>query len=244
MIMDKIDTSLTNRSVELANNYYSNGRLNSYQCTSIDFIRTLIKTGQYALVNFNLKEMDGERISIEMTNNTSSHHNSSSMSLSSTFDDGGALQSFLSEVNYCPVTLSLALNLLISYELSYERKELLKRHLMSNQLFSELRSSTRSNAAISRSNKSSLKMSQPKNEDEEEHNVVAHLHALMQQLFFEEEEKITSWQVRVRLVEFKHLIVGAPLGQLVYCIVEIGDKKFKTKEKQIDALNFEDDDQV
>jgi hypothetical protein len=66
----------------------------------------------------------------------------------------------------------------------------------------------------------------------------------MQQIFFVEEEKITSWQVRVRIVELKHLVVGAPLGQLVYLVVEIGEKRFRTRDKQIDALDFDNDDEV
>ena len=79
---------------------------------------------------------------------------------------------------------------------------------------------------------------------EEELNVVAHLHALMQQMLYTNEEKITAWQVRVRIVELKHLVVGAPIGQLVYCLVEIDGNRFRTRPKQIDALNFEEDDEV
>lgn len=79
---------------------------------------------------------------------------------------------------------------------------------------------------------------------DEELNAVAHLHSLMQQIFYSDDEKITAWQVRVRIVELKHLVVGVPLGQLVYCVIDIGGKKFRTKEKQIDALNFDADDEV
>lgn len=251
---------VSNRSAE--QHIVSFTRSSTYQCTAIDFIRTLMKTGQFALVNFSLKEAEDKKVSIDVT--PSSHHTSSNsnLALSNVFgDNGGALASFLSEINYCPATMSLALNLLISYELSYERKEHLKRHLMSNQALTDIRSrsggsssgSTRRRLSERLGNRSMMMnrggsaggtQHVSKSDEEEELNVIAHLHALMQQLFYEEEEKITSWQVRVRLVDLKHLIVGAPLGQLVYCLVEIGDKRFRTKEKQIDALNFEDDDEV
>ena len=63
-------------------------------------------------------------------------------------------------------------------------------------------------------------------------------------MLYTNEEKITAWQVRVRIVELKHLVVGAPIGQLVYCLVEIDGNRFRTRPKQIDALNFEEDDEV
>lgn len=39
-------------------NLGSSNRSMSYQCTAIDFIRTLIKTGQFALMHLNLNETD------------------------------------------------------------------------------------------------------------------------------------------------------------------------------------------
>lgn len=150
-------------------------------------------------------------------------------------DDSYIIQSFLSEVGYCTSTLNLALNLLISYELTHERKERLKQQLLSNQTYNELAN----HSSTSRNHSSSSH-----NDEEQELNVIAHLHSLMQQIFYVEEEKITSWQVRVRIVELKHLVVGAPLGQLVYLVVEIGEKKFRTRDKQIDALDFDNDDEV
>jgi hypothetical protein len=68
-------------------------------------------------------------------------------------------------------------------------------------------------------------------------------HYILNQLFYSEydNEKITSWQIRIRLIEIKNLI---GINETVYCIIEIGDKKFKTKEKYIDNLQFYDDDMV
>ena len=56
-------------------------------------------------------------------------------------------------------------------------------------------------------------------------------HLLFNQLFDDTSLlKITKWQCRVVLHELKRL--SGPF-QTVYCIVEIGDQKFKTKEKNI-----------
>ena len=67
-------------------------------------------------------------------------------------------------------------------------------------------------------------------------------HMLLNQLFYDTSLlRITSWQVRVVIHELRHL---AGSNETVYCLVEIGDQKFKTKEKHIDSLSFENDNQV
>jgi hypothetical protein len=47
--------------------------------------------------------------------------------------------------------------------------------------------------------------------------------------------KITSWVVRVDLIEIKNL-VGS--NENVFCIIEIGDQKYKTSVKQFDKLIY------
>lgn len=63
---------------------------------------------------------------------------------------------------------------------------------------------------------------------------------LLNQYFnLEIDEVITSWQITVNLLEIKNLI---GVNEIVFCVVEIGDKKFTTKEKHIDKLRFDEDD--
>lgn len=65
-------------------------------------------------------------------------------------------------------------------------------------------------------------------------------HNLLNQYFsMEMEEVLTNWQVTVTLLEIKNLI---GVNEKVFCAVEIGDKKFYTKEKHIDKLRFGEDD--
>ncbi len=67
-------------------------------------------------------------------------------------------------------------------------------------------------------------------------------HIFLNQIFYDTHYlKITSWQVRVVLHEVKHL---AGSNETVYCIVEIADQKFKSKEKLIDNFKFENENQI
>ena len=67
-------------------------------------------------------------------------------------------------------------------------------------------------------------------------------HNLISQLFYtESDEKITSWQVKVRIIEIKHLV---GLNKAVYCIVKIGNQIFRTKEKSIENLDLSNEDEV
>jgi len=64
----------------------------------------------------------------------------------------------------------------------------------------------------------------------------------LSQLFYDTHYlKVTSWQVRVVLHEIKHL-TGS--NETVYCIVEIANQKFKSKEKLIDNFKFENENQI
>jgi hypothetical protein len=99
----------------------------------------------------------------------------------------------------------------MGYELSIEKRDRLKTFLLDNEYESEVL------------------------DDLNTHNFLG-------QLFYtEQDEKITSWQVKVRIIEIKHLI---GISESVYCIVEIGDQKFRTKEKSIDNLDFNNEDEV
>lgn len=56
-------------------------------------------------------------------------------------------------------------------------------------------------------------------------------------------QPINSWQVKVKLheLELHELKHYTGLNETVDCYVEIGNQKFKTKEKNIDNLNFENE---
>lgn len=126
------------------------------------------------------------------------------------------VKNFIYDVGFCTSTLNLALNLLVSYELSYEQKEEFKKTLIKFN---------------------------PYDDPYEELNEI-NLHNLIDQIFNPidlNEEKITSWQVRVRIIELKHI---AGINETVYCVIEIGDQKFRSKEKSLENLNYSNDDQV
>jgi hypothetical protein len=126
-------------------------------------------------------------------------------------DNNEDFEQDLIDLAYCPRTIKFALNLLIGYELSAEKKSLLKRLLLEKSL---------ENEAL---------------DDVNTHNLLA-------QLFYtEQDERIASWQVKIRIVEIKHLV---GINENVYCVVEIGDQRFKTKERSIDNLDFNNEDEV
>ena len=102
----------------------------------------------------------------------------------------------------------------MNFELSYEQKEKFKKALTRNNSFDYFESNDLN--------------------DFNRYN-------LLNQFFrFEQfNEKITSWQVRVKIIELKNL-VGT--NETVYCEVEIGDYKFRTREKSIDYLNFSNEE--
>lgn len=47
--------------------------------------------------------------------------------------------------------------------------------------------------------------------------------------------RLTSWQVRVNLIEIRHLL---GTNKDVYCIIRIGDQVFRTNTKPIDKLKY------
>jgi hypothetical protein len=47
--------------------------------------------------------------------------------------------------------------------------------------------------------------------------------------------KVTTWQVRVNLIELRHIIGN---NERVYCMVEIGDQRFYSSVKSIERLKF------
>lgn len=71
-------------------------------------------------------------------------------------------------------------------------------------------------------------------------NLSDNVHNLVKQYFkLEVDELLTSWQVTLNILEIKNLI---GVNEKVYCVVEIGDKKFTTKERHIDKMQFGEDD--
>ena len=71
-------------------------------------------------------------------------------------------------------------------------------------------------------------------------NLTDNSQCLLNQYFnLEVDEVITSWQITVNLLEIKNLI---GVNETVFCVVDINDKKFTTKEKHIDKLRFDEDD--
>lgn len=139
------------------------------------------------------------------------------MSITGNDFNDAAIKKFIYEVSNCSSTLTLALNLVMSYELSFEQKAKFKQSIIRNNLFYDNYNNNNELGEIN-------------------------LHNLLNQIFYADlNEKITSWQVRVRIIELKHLI---GINETVYCVVEIGDQKFRTKEKHIDNLLFNDDDEV
>ena len=49
------------------------------------------------------------------------------------------------------------------------------------------------------------------------------------------DETLTGWQVTVSIHEIKNLV---GVNESVYCVIEVGDKKFTTRERHIDKLQF------
>jgi hypothetical protein len=50
------------------------------------------------------------------------------------------------------------------------------------------------------------------------------------------DEEKNDWQVRLRLIKLKHI---PGVNNMVYCIIQIGDRKFRTKTKSLNDLNFD-----
>jgi hypothetical protein len=119
------------------------------------------------------------------------------------------IKNFFDEIGNSSLLLTLALNLIMSYELSFEQKAKFKKSLIKNN---------------------------PYNFDLNEVNPINFLSELFES---ESNEKITSWQVRVRIIELKHL---SGSNETVYCVVQIGDSRYRTKEKTFDNLLFSDED--
>jgi hypothetical protein len=131
-------------------------------------------------------------------------------------DDKNVIKNFFQTIG-TNSTLKLALNLLMSYELSYEEKLKFKKSLMKNN---------------------------PNDENIYDFNDVCS-HSMFNQIFNWNnlrKEKITNWQVRLRLIEIRHL--SGLLNEKLYCLIQIGDKFFRTAERNIQNLNFENEDQV
>lgn len=127
-----------------------------------------------------------------------------------------SVRSWLQDVNQCASSLNLALSLIMSYELNNEQKERFKKSVIKNNLGNTLNESMYTNEI--------------------------YLPNLLSQIFYTEwTEKIYSWQIRVRIIELK-LMLG--LEETVYCLVEIGDQKFRTKDKNISNMNYSDDDEI
>ena len=124
------------------------------------------------------------------------------------------LTKFLNTVSSSYSTLTLALKLIMSYELSLEQKLVFKEFLVNNNLFYF-------------------------NHDWNEVKTHMFLNQIFNDAYY---MKITSWQVRVCIHELKHLIGSG--NEMIYCILKIGEKEFKTKEMHIDKLKFDFHDQI
>lgn len=63
------------------------------------------------------------------------------------------------------------------------------------------------------------------------------LSSYLSQLFVTDlyEKMISNWQVRLRILDLRHLF---GINETVYCVVQIGDKIFRTKDKNIEKLDF------
>ena len=140
----------------------------------------------------------------------------------------------MTEVGICPISLSLALNLIMSYELAYEQK---------GKYRQDTRKSLNEHEIIKKIfiTKGILKKLLVKNNPYENQFNETNSHSFLDQIFYTNPnaDKITSWQIRVKIIELRHL-VGS--NETVYCLVEIADQKFRTKEKRIDDLHFKDDE--
>ncbi|RNA26904.1 otoferlin isoform X1, partial [Brachionus plicatilis] len=172
------------------------------QSTASDYIRSILKTGEFALNKFNLTENDF------------SYSNKLGIYVSDLTDE--SVRSWLQDVNQCPSSLNLALNLIMSYELNNEQKDRFKKSVIRNNLSHSPNETMYSNEI--------------------------YLPNLLSQIFYTEwTEKIYSWQIRVRIIELK-LLHGQE--ETVYCMVQIGDQKFRTNDKSISNLHYTDDDET
>lgn len=111
----------------------------------------------------------------------------------------------------------------MTYEMSFELQKSIKNQLNKNNYVFKM-----------------LKDAYDLNEFQNSHN------NLMNQFFKTENiynEESISWQIRVRIIEIKNL-TGS--NQNVFCVIQIGDNIFRTKQRHIDKLQFNngDDNQV
>ncbi|CAF0895015.1 unnamed protein product, partial [Brachionus calyciflorus] len=121
---------------------------------------------------------------------------------------------WLKQVCKCSSTLNLALILIMSFELNNDQKAKFRKSIIRNNFSLNPIESTYTNEIF--------------------------LPNLLSQIFYTDlNEKIHSWQVRVRIIELK-LLLG--VEGTIYCIVDIGDQKFRTKDKSINNLQFEDEE--
>jgi hypothetical protein len=192
------------------------GLLAQYQPTAIDFIQTIIKTGQFAIENFKLNQTSTNSSSNSSNRKTNSSYTNMVSIIIENIDDKNVIGNFFQSIGNNS-TLNLSLNLLMSYELNFEQKLKFRKSLMKNN---------------------------PDDDAICDLNDVCS-HTMFNQIFNSNilrKEKITSWQVRMRLIEIRHL--SGLLNEKLYCIIQIGDKFFRTSERNIQNLNFENEDQV
>ena len=127
-----------------------------------------------------------------------------------TTDEEDLVKKFIYEVGRSPILLTLALNLIMSYELNLHQKVNLKKSLMRHNPFShyDLNDLTELNSRN-----------------------------LLNQYFNTNymSDICASWQIRVTLHEIRNLV---GMNENVFCVVEIGEQKFTTKERHIEKLQF------
>jgi len=158
--------------------------------TTIDFIKTIKKTGEFAL-KYLYPGTNRFNLLIEMS-----------------IDEEELVRKFIFEVGRTPVLLTLALSFVMKYELNEKLKANIYKLLAKNNPFSYWDFNSNDNSLS---------------------NFNQYFHLCTG------DENITSWKVTVSIHEIKNLV---GVNERVYCVIDVGDRKFTTRERHIDRLVF------
>jgi len=123
-------------------------------------------------------------------------------------DEEELVRKFIFEVGRTPVLLTLALGFVMKYELDPKQKANIHKLLVKNNPFSYWDFNLNESSANNFNQYFQLDSG---------------------------DEALTGWQVTVTIHEIKNLV---GVNENVYCVIEVGDNKFTTRERHIDKLQF------
>lgn len=196
-----------------------------YQLTAIDLIKTIKRTGEFAINNFSQLE-NFDKLSIRISGL-----------------DKDIFDRFKSSIGNSRTLLKLAINILMTYELSYEYQELIRKYLNKNNLVLTLNELCNINEFHSSHNNLMNQFFKIDHSDENSLSWQIRIRIIeikSEKLKFLDNSLII---VYIALI-FSTDLIG--FNENVQIQIQIGESFFKTKSRHIDKLQFNngDDNQV